>query len=138
MSNIDKEDLAALSEKMDWSLFDQVFASGEAGMRKPNLDVFHHVLQDIKLTPEHVAFVDDKKENVLAAETLGIKALIFDHSTLNNLQTMLNGQVAKGCKYMYSNAKNFDSVTESGVIVADNFSQLLILEAMQDPWVSTQ
>ena len=133
MSNIGKEDFAALSQKMDWSMFDRVFASGETGMRKPNPDFYRHVLQEIKLAPEQVVFVDDKQENVLAAEVLGMKAFVFDQSTIRNLQTLLDSPITRGCEYMYRNAKQFDSITESGVVLADNFAQLLILEAMQDP-----
>jgi len=133
MSNISKEDFFALSEMMDWSVFDRVFDSGETGMRKPNPEFYRHVLQEINLAPEQVVFVDDKQENVLAAESLGMKAFIFDQSTIRNIHTMLDGPIAKGCEYMYRNAKRFDSITESGVVVNDNFSQLLILEALQDP-----
>lgn len=136
MSNVAKEDFAALADKMDWSLFDRVFTSGEAGMRKPNPDFYKHVLQEIELAPEQVLFVDDKEENVLAAESLGMDAFIFDRATLGNLQTILDDTVARGREYLYRNAKKFDSVTDSGIVVADNFAELLILEAMQDRYVS--
>ena len=52
MSNIGREDFAALSGKMDWSLFDRVFTSGEVGMRKPDSCFFYHVLEKINLAPE--------------------------------------------------------------------------------------
>ena len=35
-------------------------------------------------------------------------------------------------KYLDLNAKHFDSITDSGVVVPDNFSQLLILDATQE------
>lgn len=135
MSNVAKEDFAALSAKMDWSLFDRVFASGKAGMRKPDPRFYRYVLHEIKSAAGQVVFVDDKQENILAAQSLGMKAFLFedDDSTIRNLQTVLGGPVAKGWEFLCRNAKQFNSNTDSGVSVDDNFAQLLILEAMQDP-----
>lgn len=132
MSNVAREDFAALSQKMDWSLFDRVFTSGAVGMRKPDPNFFKYVLDEIKLAPEQVVFVDDKRENVLAADCLGLRGILFDHSTVHTLQILLGGPVAKGYEYLYRNAKQFDSITDGGVVVQDNFAELLILEATQD------
>ena len=132
MSNMSREDFAAVSPKMDWSLFDRIYTSGAVGIRKPDSDFFCHVLKEIKLAPEQVIFVDDKSENVLAAELLGIRAMLFDNSTIDTLQNLLDSPIARGCEYLYRNAKQFDSVTDNGIVVKDNFSQLLILEATRD------
>ena len=132
MSNVAREDFAALAQKMDWSLFDRVFTSGAVGMRKPDPNFFNYVLDEIKLAPEQVVFVDDKRENVLAADCLGLRGILFDNSTVHNLQILLGGPVAKGYEYLYRNAKQFDSITDGGVVVQDNFAELLILEATQD------
>ena len=132
MSNVAREDFSALSQKMDWSLFDQVFTSGAVGMRKPDPEFFIHVLEKIKLAPEQVIFVDDKRENVLAANRLGLRGILFDKSTVHTLQILLGGPVARGYEYLYRNAKQFDSITDGGVVVQDNFAELLILEATRD------
>lgn len=132
MSNVSVEDFAALSEKMDWSLFDQVFTSGAVSMRKPDPNFFRHVLDRVELAPEQLVFVDDKQENVLAANRLGIKGIVFDDSTIHTLETMLDDPIARGYEYLYRNVRQFHSITDSGVVVKDNFSQLLILEATQD------
>ena len=132
MSNVAREDFAALSRKMDWSLFDRVFTSGAVGMRKPDHNFFCYVLEEIKLAPEQVVFVDDKRENVLAADRLGIRSILFDNSTIHNLQTLLGGPFARGYEYLYRNAKQFNSITDGGIVVQDNFAELLILEATQD------
>ena len=135
MSNISKEDFAVLSTKMaDWTVFDQVFTSGHAGMRKPDLDFYRYVLQEIQLAPDEVVFIDDKMKNVLAARSLGINGIIFDDNAIlmQTLSGFLDGQVGMGYRYLYSNAKHLDSITESGVVVPDNFAQLLLLEAIGD------
>lgn len=139
MSNISKEDWAVLSTKIpDWSIFDQVFTSGHAGMRKPDPRFYLHVLQEIKLSPEDVLFIDDKMENVLAAKSLGIDGLVFDNNVnvLQALGTILHDPIAKGFQYLHRHAPHFNSITETGVDVPDNFAQLLILDAMQDQYAS--
>ena len=135
MSNISKEDYAVLSTKMaDWSVFNRVFTSGHAGMRKPDFSFYHHVLEETKLAPEEAIFVDDRMENVLAARSLGIKSLVFDHNSTvtRTLSNIFDDPVRKGYEYLYRNAKRFDSITDSGVVVPENFAQLLILDATHD------
>ena len=135
MSNVSKEDYAVLSTKLaDWSVFNQVFTSGHSGMRKPDLSFYRHVLEEIKLAPEEVVFIDDRTENVLAAKSLGINGIVFeDNSTVSRTLTgIFDGPIAKGYHYLHRNAKHFDSITDSGVVVPDNYAQLLILDATQD------
>jgi len=52
MSNVANEDFAALADKMDPTLFDCVFTSGARGMRKPDLDFYRQVLQEIEMKPD--------------------------------------------------------------------------------------
>ena len=139
MSNISKEDWAVLSTKIpDWSIFDQVFTSGHAGMRKPDPGFYRHVLQEVQLFPEDVLFIDDKMENVLAAKSLGIDSLVFDNNVkvLHALGTILHNPVGKAFQYLHRHAPHFDSITNTGVGVPDNFAHLLILEEMQDQYAS--
>ena len=135
MSNVSKEDYRVLSTKLaDWSVFDQVFTSGHAGMRKPDLGFYYHVLEEINLAPEEVVFIDDKEVNVLAAKSLGITGIVFDDnfSVTHALSNIFDGPLQKGYQYLDLNAKHFDSITDNGVLVLENFSQLLILDAIQD------
>ena len=135
MSNVSKEDFAVLSTKLaDWSVFDRVFTSGHAGMRKPDLSFYHHVLKEIQLLPGEVVFVDDKEVNVLAARSLGVSSIVFDddYTVSRSLRRVFTPSVERGHQFLNRNAKRFDSVTDSGVIVPDNFAQLLILDVMLD------
>ena len=135
MSNISKEDFTFLSTKLaDWSVFDRVFTSGHAGMRKPDLGFYNHVLEETQLAVEETIFIDDREENVAAAQSLGIRGLIFeDNDTVARaLSNLLDDPVERGYDYLDRNAKYFDSVTTTGVKIPDNFAQLLILEATQD------
>ncbi|KAL9115764.1 MAG: hypothetical protein Q9227_000132 [Pyrenula ochraceoflavens] len=117
MSNIAIEDFAALSEKMDWSLFDNVFTSGAVGMRKPDQGFFNHVLAEIKIAPEEVLFLDDKLENVAAASHQGIKGIVFNTSTFDTLHVLQDIAISKGYEYLNRNSQNFDSMTDNGEAV---------------------
>lgn len=135
MSNVSKEDYVALSTKMvGWSVFDRVFTSGHAGMRKPDLSFYRYVLQETKLAPEEVVFIDDKSTNVLAARSLDIHSIVFDDNSIvaRTLSNAFGGPVGKGYEYLYRNSKQFDTISECGVVVPENFTQLLILDATQD------
>ena len=135
MSNVSKEDYAVLSTKLaDWSVFNRVFTSGHAGMRKPDLSFYRHVLKEIKLAPEEAVFIDDKMVNVLAAKSLGITSIVVDDSStvICTLRNMMRNSVERGYGYLYRNAKHLDSITDRGVVIPDNFAQLLILDATQD------
>lgn len=132
MSNIGKEDFADLECKLDWSLFDGVYTSGQVGMRKPEPEFFRYVINDIKAAAERVIFVDDKKENVRIADSLGINGIVFDQSTIFELKARLNDPYSKGIAYLHQNALHLDSTTNNGVSIPDNFAKLLILEATKD------
>ena len=63
ISNISKPDYIVLSTKRaDWSVLARVFVSGGAGMRKPNLNFYHHVLKETQIILKDAIFVDDKIE----------------------------------------------------------------------------
>ena len=53
-------------------MFDAVVISGEVGMRKPEPEIFAHVLELLDVRAEETVFVDDLRPNVEAAEALGL------------------------------------------------------------------
>lgn len=133
MSNIGAEDFAELGDRMDWELFEDVFTSAAAGLRKPEVGFYRHVLDRIHLSGEQVAFVDDKEENVRAAESLGMRGLVFGDDTVQTLRDMFYGTVGKGWRFLFRNKGGcFGSTTDGGVRFADNFAKLLILDTLQD------
>ncbi|MCP4458719.1 MAG: HAD family phosphatase [Cytophagales bacterium] len=54
-------------------LVHQAYYSHEIGMRKPNNNIYAHVLDDQNLSPYEVLFIDDRKDNIEAAQELGIR-----------------------------------------------------------------
>jgi epoxide hydrolase-like predicted phosphatase len=53
-------------------MFDAVVISGEVGMRKPEAEIYTHVLDLLGVRPGETVFVDDLQPNVDAAEALGL------------------------------------------------------------------
>lgn len=56
-----------------YQCFEKIYFSFEIGMRKPNPEIYHFVLDQNGLQAKHTLFIDDKKENTDSAETLGLQ-----------------------------------------------------------------
>jgi len=66
-----------LAQQGYYEIFDAVFASNKIVVSKPKPDFYRHILEDMGVSPENAVFVDDMEVNVLAAEKLGIEAILF-------------------------------------------------------------
>jgi putative hydrolase of the HAD superfamily len=53
--------------------FEQFYLSHEINLRKPNTDIYNFVLEANHLVVDETLFVDDTKENIVAAKSLGIQ-----------------------------------------------------------------
>lgn len=65
---------------MDWGisdLFDVVFCSGDEGVVKPDHASFLITLGRLGVEPDKAVFIDDTVEHVEAAESLGMKGIVF-------------------------------------------------------------
>ncbi|KAH8996523.1 HAD-like domain-containing protein [Lactarius hatsudake] len=132
MSNISAPDYVnARAIPTEWGIFERVFTSAAAGMRKPDLCFFEFVLDEIKAEPSSVVFVDDNRENVLAARSLGMNGIVFDdvQRVRQSLRFFTGDPVSRGLSFLEARAGRLESVTNSGQIVVENFAQLLIWEA---------
>jgi putative hydrolase of the HAD superfamily len=56
-------------------LFEKTYFSFELGMRKPNRDIFQHVLTDSGIDPKETLFIDDFIENIETAQQLGFRTI---------------------------------------------------------------
>jgi putative hydrolase of the HAD superfamily len=59
------------------NLFDEIIISSEHKMIKPNSDFFELLVKTSGVKKEEIIFTDDKKENVDASNSFGIKAIQF-------------------------------------------------------------
>lgn len=53
--------------------FEKFYLSHEINLRKPSTEIYRFVLDENGLRPEETFFIDDTKENIDAAEELGIR-----------------------------------------------------------------
>ena len=77
-------------------LFDAVVISGEVGMRKPEPEIYHHVLDLLQLPAQRCAFVDDLAANVRAAAALGMVGV--HHRTYDETVTELEALTGRSLR----------------------------------------
>jgi len=58
-------------------IVEKAYYSNEIKLRKPNPKIYEYVLADSKLQAENTLFIDDRLENLVAAEKYGIKTYLF-------------------------------------------------------------
>lgn len=118
-------------------MFDKVFASGVEGMRKPDLCFFQHVVKEIRVHPSEVIMIDDTPENVCAARSQGMHAILVDKSSRSVGGTLLNllqDPVHRAEVFLKNNARNHFCIVEGHeeIRLKDNFAQLMIWELTDD------
>lgn len=82
LSNISKG-FAQSYKNVKWiknllSMFDGLVMSGTICMAKPDKKIFEYILKTYNLNPSECLFIDDRQENISAAESVGIKGYLFD------------------------------------------------------------
>lgn len=70
----------ACGEKDFSTFFEKVYYSQDIGARKPDREAFQLILDEGNLLPQQTLFIDDSKPNLLGAEELGIKTLLFQQN----------------------------------------------------------
>ncbi|MDO4458887.1 MAG: HAD-IA family hydrolase [Clostridia bacterium] len=58
--------------------FDVLHVSGELGIKKPDPDIFLLTLEKLGLKAEECVYVDDRRKNLYAAESLGMTPILFN------------------------------------------------------------
>ena len=136
MSNIARDDFTRLQAVLsDWSLFDGVYTSYEAGMTKFELGFFKHVLKSIGCSdPASAIFVDDKHGQVNTARSFGIQGIVFESGDklMRQLRNQLFDPVKRARQYMANNAGKHISRIENGPDLHEFFSQFIIHYELAD------
>jgi putative hydrolase of the HAD superfamily len=58
-------------------LFDEIIISSEVGIIKPELPIFNLAVEKIGAPAAEIIFIDDRDYNVVAAETVGVKSILY-------------------------------------------------------------
>jgi epoxide hydrolase-like predicted phosphatase len=69
-------------------LFDNVVLSYEVNLTKASPEIFELALSRIQVKPQESIFVDDREPNLIVAEKLGIKTILF--TTVEDLKEKIN------------------------------------------------
>ena len=62
-----------------FSLFDKLFYSFEMGLRKPDVAIFHKVLETMNYSPSETLFIDDSHQHIEAARACGLRTVWLQH-----------------------------------------------------------
>ena len=79
LSNADREGVEKSGNDPYLNFFDQKFLSYDLGMVKPDREIYEHVIKEIGDKPEDCVFIDNRLENIEAAEKFGIHGIVFEN-----------------------------------------------------------
>lgn len=66
-------------------LVEHAYFSHEVGFRKPNREIFDYVVEHSNILPEESVFVDDNKDNIVAADALGFNTIFLHDCDMADL-----------------------------------------------------
>lgn len=77
ISNLDTETYVYLQKKYPdfWALFDGIIISGVVGYAKPDPHIYQQALQQFMINPNNAIYIDDVRQNVEAAITVGLHGI---------------------------------------------------------------
>ena len=80
LSNMSREFIDFLREQEVYANFNGDVVSCEVGVVKPMPEIYDVLLERFSLEPSETIFIDDRRENIDAAEAKGISAFHFDRN----------------------------------------------------------
>ncbi len=81
LSNMPRDIARSLRQAPSWlEKFDSVVLSSETGFLKPEPEIYRVCLRQLRVKMDEALFIDDRAENVVGAQALGLHALRFESS----------------------------------------------------------
>jgi putative hydrolase of the HAD superfamily len=78
LSNMGEDMLRYMRQEFGWlAHFQHHTWSCELGIGKPDPAIYTHTCERLGVAPEHTLFLDDKPENIEAAASVGLNAVLF-------------------------------------------------------------
>ena len=74
--------ISEIKELLPKNVFNEIFTFSDTGFKKPDKRSFNYALREIKSLPQDCLFIDDSKENILAARGMGFNVLLFENNDL--------------------------------------------------------
>jgi putative hydrolase of the HAD superfamily len=91
----DEMDIRAALQRVDLDRWlDKVYCFNKIRHKKPSLEFFQYILEDLKLSPQSVCMVGDNYEvDVLGANSCGMRAIWFNEHSLEERQAALHRSI---------------------------------------------
>lgn len=78
LTNWSAETFPVARKKFDFlNWFDGILVSGEVRLKKPDPAIFRLLLQKYRIDPSRTIYIDDVRENIIAADRLGFRTIHF-------------------------------------------------------------
>jgi histidinol phosphatase-like enzyme len=79
------------------------------------------VIEETGIDPNRTIFVDDKLENVLTAQSFGMRGIIFDDQdkVIRQLKNICGDPISRGSNFLASRKKKFTSVSSNNIEFED-------------------
>ena len=78
LSNFSRKGIEEAAKELDYmSKADGAVISYEVKMIKPDPGIYEYLLKKYDINPEKAVFIDDNKDNIEAAQKLGIRGILF-------------------------------------------------------------
>ena len=90
LSNLTIFDKERLDKQVDLSQYDYVFLSFELGLRKPDKQIYEEVQKQVPFASEDILFIDDRKDNIDSASSLGWNTYQITGLELNKIKERCN------------------------------------------------
>ncbi len=74
-----------------FSLFDGILISGDAGVMKPDPEIYQILLEKFDLDVAQTAFLDDRPENIAAAQEQGIHGILCENADFKTVRKQFSG-----------------------------------------------
>jgi putative hydrolase of the HAD superfamily len=91
LSNMGDNVMASVEREFAWiHRFDVLVWSFKLGIAKPDPAIYRHTIAELGVRPEETLFIDDKPDNIEAAQALGMQTVLF--SSVDRLRADLISQ----------------------------------------------
>jgi putative hydrolase of the HAD superfamily len=67
------------------SIFEKTYYSHQFGRRKPDITSFEEIMRENKIKQQETLFVDDSIQHIESGKTLGLKTILLQNETINQV-----------------------------------------------------
>ncbi len=77
-TNQEKYRLEYMKKEMGFeTIFDKIYSSNLIGLKKPAIEYYKYILDNLNENPSNIIFYDDRQENIESAKLLGINSILY-------------------------------------------------------------